>query len=87
MTPLFDRLQDQPADAIIGLMRAYAADPRPTKIDLGVGVFKTPEGLTPIPRAIAAAERRVMDAQTTKTYTDLAGDIAFRFVLEARGNL
>ncbi|MDV4168789.1 amino acid aminotransferase [Rhodovulum sp. FJ3] len=78
MTPLFDRLQDQPADAIIGLMRAYAADPRPSKIDLGVGVFKTPEGLTPIPRAIAAAERRVMDAQTTKTYTDLAGDITFR---------
>ena len=78
MTPLFERLQEQPADAIIGLMRAYAADPRPTKIDLGVGVFKTPEGLTPIPRAIAAAERRVMDAQTTKTYTDLAGDITFR---------
>lgn len=78
MTPLFERLQDQPADAIIGLMRAYAADPRPTKIDLGVGVFKTPAGLTPIPRAIAAAERRVMDAQTTKTYTDLAGDITFR---------
>jgi aspartate aminotransferase len=78
MTPLFERLQEQPADAIIGLMRAYAADPRPTKIDLGVGVFKTPAGLTPIPRAIAAAERRVMDAQTTKTYTDLAGDITFR---------
>jgi aspartate aminotransferase len=74
---MLEHLKDQPADKILSLMAAYRADPRDTKIDLGVGVYKDPTGLTPVMRAVKAAEKRIWEEQTTKTYTGLAGDPAF----------
>ena len=74
---MFDALNDQPADKILALMAAYREDPRDRKIDLGVGVYKDAKGHTPVMRAIKAAERRLVDEQTTKAYTGLAGDPAF----------
>ena len=35
---MFENLKAQPADKILALMAAYRADPRDTKVDLGVGV-------------------------------------------------
>ena len=70
-------LSPQPADKILALMQAYREDPRTDKIDLGVGVYKNAEGVTPVMRAIKAAERLLVDTQTTKAYTGLAGDPAF----------
>ncbi|MFP4273791.1 MAG: aromatic amino acid transaminase [Paracoccaceae bacterium] len=74
---MFDQLKAQPADKILALMQAYKEDPRETKIDLGVGVYKNPEGVTPIMRAIKAAEKQLWERETTKAYTGLAGDPAF----------
>jgi len=56
---MFEQLNAQPADKILALMAAYKADPRDTKIDLGVGVYKDATGLTPIMRSVKAAEVRV----------------------------
>jgi aspartate aminotransferase len=74
---MLDQLKDQPADKILSLMAAFRADPRAEKIDLGVGVYKDPEGRTPVMRAVREAERRIWERETTKTYTALAGDPAF----------
>ncbi len=74
---MFDRLTEQPADKILSLMAAFRADPRAEKIDLGVGVYKDMTGLTPVMRAVRAAERRLVEEQTTKAYTSLAGEPAF----------
>ena len=74
---MFEHLKEQPKDKILALMQAYKEDPREDKIDLGVGVYKNPEGVTPIMRAIKAAERRWWEEETTKAYTGLAGDPAF----------
>ncbi|MCC6304911.1 MAG: aspartate/tyrosine/aromatic aminotransferase [Rhodobacteraceae bacterium] len=68
-------------DAIIRLMGAFRDDPRPDKIDLGVGVWRDALGRTPVMRAVRAAERRLVEAQTTKTYTALAGEPAFHAAL------
>ena len=73
---MFEHLKEKPADKIIALGQAYRDDPRETKIDLGVGVYKTPEGVTPIMRAIKQAEKQLWEAETTKAYTALAGDPA-----------
>jgi aspartate/tyrosine/aromatic aminotransferase len=70
-------LKPQPADKILALMQAFRDDPRDTKIDLGVGVYKNAEGLTPVMRAVKAAEKRLVEEQTTKAYTGLAGDPAY----------
>ncbi len=74
---MFETLQAQPADKILALMAAFREDPRDTKVDLGVGVYKDAEGRTPVMRAIKAAERRLVEEQDSKAYTGLAGDPAF----------
>jgi aromatic-amino-acid transaminase len=74
---MFEKLKEKPADKIIALAQAYREDPRESKIDLGVGVYKTPEGVTPIMRAIKAAEKRLWEEEVTKSYTALAGDPVF----------
>lgn len=70
-------LKPQPADKILALMGEFRADPRKDKIDLGVGVYRNAEGVTPIMRAVKAAEKLLWESETTKTYTGLAGDPAF----------
>ena len=37
---MLSNLTAQPQDKILALMAAYRADPRETKIDLGVGVYR-----------------------------------------------
>ena len=74
---MFETLKAQPADKILMLMQMYQDDPRETKIDLGVGVYKNAEGKTPVMRAIKAAEHRLWQEQETKSYVGLAGDPAF----------
>ncbi|MGL6210884.1 MAG: aromatic amino acid transaminase [Paracoccaceae bacterium] len=74
---MLDALKPQVQDKILILMQMYRDDPRGSKIDLGVGVYKDATGLTPVMRAVKAAERRLWEVETTKTYTGLAGDPAF----------
>jgi aromatic-amino-acid transaminase len=74
---MFEQLKEKPADKILALGQAYREDPRETKIDLGVGVYKTPEGVTPIMRAVKTAEKQLWEIESTKAYTALAGDPAF----------
>ena len=74
---MFEQLKSQPEDKILALIAAFRGDPRSDKIDLGVGVYKDATGLTPVMRAVKAAEKTLWETQNTKTYTGLAGDPAF----------
>ncbi|MGV6812229.1 MAG: amino acid aminotransferase [Brevirhabdus sp.] len=74
---MLTNLKPQPADKILALMQAYREDPREQKIDLGVGVYKNALGVTPVMRAIKAAEHQLWETETTKAYTGLAGDPAY----------
>ena len=74
---MFETLKEQPADKILMLMQLFKDDPRESKIDLGVGVYKDAEGRTPVMKAVKAAEKKLWEEQDTKAYTGLAGDPAF----------
>lgn len=74
---MFDSLRPQAQDAILALIQMFRDDPRPQKIDLGVGVYKDATGLTPVMRAVKAAEHLLWQAERSKTYTGLAGEPAF----------
>ncbi len=74
---MLETLPPQPQDKILQLIAMYRDDPRPTKIDLGVGVYKDATGLTPVMRAVKSAEKQLWKVETTKTYTGLAGEPAF----------
>lgn len=78
---MFASLRPQPADKILQLIGQFRADPREGKIDLGVGVYKDATGLTPVMRAVKAAEKQLWETETTKTYTGLAGEPAFNEAL------
>ena len=70
-------LQQQPADALLALIKLHDNDPRPTKIDLGVGVYRTGQGETPVFGAIKAAERKLVETQDSKAYLGPEGDMGF----------
>lgn len=74
---MFEALKPQPADKILALMQAFKDDPRADKIDLGVGVYKNADGVTPVMRAVKAAERQLWEEQSSKAYVGLAGDPAY----------
>ena len=74
---MLSNLKAQPADKILALMASYREDPRPTKVDLGVGVYKNAQGVTPVMRAVKEAERRLVATQDSKSYVGLAGDPAY----------
>ena len=78
---MFDKLSQQPADKILALMAQFRADPRDTKVDLGVGVYKDATGNTPVMRAVKEAERRILADQNSKAYVGLAGDPEFSNVM------
>jgi len=80
---MFDQLKAQPQDKILQLIAMYRDDPRTTKIDLGVGVYKDATGLTPVMRAVKTAEKILWETETTKTYTGLAGEPAYNAALSA----
>ena len=62
------------SDSLIALIGMVNADPRPDKIDVGVGVFRDGAGNTPILQVIKEAEKRLRETQVTKAYLGSAGD-------------
>ena len=68
-------------DSLIALIGMVDADPRPEKIDVGVGVFRDAAGNTPILKVIKEAEQRLVDTQPTKAYLGSAGDKKFAELL------
>ncbi|GLK64966.1 MULTISPECIES: amino acid aminotransferase [Paracoccus] len=81
---MLGNLKPQAPDKILALMGEFKADPRQGKVDLGVGVYKDATGHTPIMRAVHAAEQRMLETETTKTYASLSGEPDFQ---KAMGDL
>ncbi len=74
---MLERLEPQSPDALLALIKLHAADARPDKVDLGVGVYRTGQGATPVFGAIKAAEQRLVDEQDSKSYLGPEGDMGF----------
>ncbi|MXO61323.1 aminotransferase class I/II-fold pyridoxal phosphate-dependent enzyme [Altererythrobacter salegens] len=74
---MLDRLDQQPPDALLALIKLHDADPRADKIDLGVGVYRTGQGETPVFGAIKAAEQKLVKEQDSKSYLGPEGDMGF----------
>ena len=79
---MFESLQAMPADAILGLIAEHRDDPRPNKIDLGVGVYRNAAGQTPVLDTVKKAEHRLVGTQTSKSYIGTAGDATFNKAMQ-----
>ena len=69
------------ADGLLALIAICNADPRPEKIDVGVGVYRDANGHTPILRSVKTAENLLWERQDTKAYLGGAGDVRFAELL------
>src|ERR1700738_4591593 len=63
-------------------MAKFRADPSPSKVDLGVGVYRDLSGNTPVVACVRRAEQAVLAAQTTKSYVAAAGREEFNTAVE-----
>ncbi|MGH2407439.1 MAG: aromatic amino acid transaminase [Candidatus Limnocylindrales bacterium] len=77
MQPSFADLEPAAPDSILGLAEQFKVDARPHKISLASGVYVDESGTTPVLQTVSEAERRILDAQTTKLYKPIAGDPAY----------
>ena len=79
---MFESLETLPPDAILGIIAEHRDDPRDNKIDLGVGVYRTPAGETPVLDVVKVAEQRLLDQQTSKAYIGTFGDPGFNSAMQ-----
>jgi len=79
---VFESLQAASADAILGLIAEHRNDPRAEKIDLGVGVYRTTEGETPVLDVVKRAEQILVDTQNSKAYIGTAGAADFNAAMQ-----
>ncbi len=70
---MFENVKAIPVDALLALMMEFKQDPTPTKIDLGVGVYKDDAGLTPILPVVKKAESLILENEQSKGYIGPAG--------------
>lgn len=71
---LFNHLTLSPPDSIFGIKTAFLADPRKTKVNLILGVFKTEDLLTPVLKCVKKAEQLIVDQERNKEYLPIDGD-------------
>ncbi len=71
---MWQNIEAAPADSILGLTDAFRNDPNPKKVNLGVGVYKDEAGKTPILACVKAAEKILLEGESTKSYLPISGD-------------
>ncbi|MEO1687759.1 MAG: aminotransferase class I/II-fold pyridoxal phosphate-dependent enzyme, partial [Pseudomonadota bacterium] len=71
---MLEALPPAEPDKVMAVMARFRDDPRPEKMDLGIGVYRDGDGRTPVFRAVREAERRLAEEETTKVYTGFTGD-------------
>jgi len=73
MSTLFQSVELAPRDPILGLTEQFNADQRPTKVNLGVGVYYDDQGRIPVLKAVAAAELERAKAAAARGYIPIEG--------------
>lgn len=74
---LFSSVELAPRDPILGLYETFNADTRPTKVNLGVGVYFTEEGKIPLLRAVQVAEKQILENPKARGYLPIEGIAAY----------
>lgn len=75
--PYFNDIPQLPEDPILGLPILFAADPRPNKINLGIGAYKTAEGAPLVLASVKKAEALLLRKHLNKEYLPIEGDPDF----------
>ncbi|MFI8766731.1 aromatic amino acid transaminase [Streptomyces sp. NPDC053792] len=74
---MLELLPAPPVDPLWDLTAEYAADPRPERLNLVLGVYRDHTGVTPVMAAVKEAEMRLAERSGSKEYLGLSGNAAF----------
>ncbi|MCQ6552070.1 aromatic amino acid transaminase [Streptomyces sp. C10-9-1] len=74
---MLELLAPPPADPLWDLAAEFAADTRPERLDLVLGVYRDATGVTPVMSAVREAELRLAERSASKEYRGLSGNTAF----------
>ncbi|NBS64471.1 MAG: aspartate/tyrosine/aromatic aminotransferase [Betaproteobacteria bacterium] len=74
---MFAAVEMAPRDPILGLTEAFNADTRPSKVNLGVGVYYDDDGRVPLLEAVREAERQRLEKQPARAYLPIEGFAAY----------
>ncbi|WP_016956013.1 aromatic amino acid transaminase [Catenovulum agarivorans] len=74
---MFQHMTALPPDPLLGIAVAFRADSNPKKVDLGVGVYKTEDGKTPILTSVQKALQTLLNTEDSKSYIQARGNQAF----------
>lgn len=69
----FANVELVPGDPILGLTEAYNADSRPTKVNLGVGIYYDESGRIPLLRAVKQIEQQLAGEAKPRGYLPIDG--------------
>jgi len=74
---LFTAVEMAPRDPILGLNDQFAADPNPSKVNLGVGVYYDDNGTLPLLQCVQQAEKKMMATPKARGYLPIDGIAAY----------
>jgi aromatic-amino-acid transaminase len=74
---LFGAVDLAPRDPILGITEAFASDPNPRKVNLGVGVYCDDNGKVPLLDCVKRAEREMTDREAPRSYLPIDGIPAY----------
>ncbi len=70
---VFSAVEMVPRDPILGVTEAFNADPNPTKVNLGVGVYNDDTGKLPLLECVRKVERELTDRLAPRGYLPIDG--------------
>ena len=80
---MFSAVEMAPRDPILGINDAFAADTKPDKVNLGVGVYYDDNGKLPLLQCVQAAEKLMMDSPKPRGYLPIDGIAAYDSAVKA----
>ncbi len=69
----FASVEMAPGDPILGLTEAFVADPRPNKVNLGVGIYTDEQGRVPVLKAVQQVEQALARDTQPRGYLPIDG--------------
>jgi aromatic-amino-acid transaminase len=72
-TSILADVEMAPRDPILGVTEAFNADPKPNKVNLGVGIYYDDNGKIPLLECVRRAERQLLENSPPRGYLPIDG--------------
>jgi aromatic-amino-acid transaminase len=80
---MFEHVEPYGGDPILSLNEDFQKDPRPSKINLSIGIYFDDAGRVPVLDAVRRAEQQVVARDAPKPYLPIEGAANFRSAVQA----